>query len=1017
MAYFPISPLARSASRLRSARRRLTGALVLFALAAYAPPVGAQTDPPSDTLDALEAGFREPPVSARPKAYWDWTNGNVSLSQITYELEEARRMGMGGFDIWDVGVLVDPDSVVPAGPPFLSDASVAAIGHAVREGTRLGLELGLVISSSWNAGGTWVPPEHGAVGLFRSDVTVEGPGRFDGRLPFPDLPALYDDDERRPTIIERDPQTGLPTHYQDVAVLAHPLSGDSLLADPGQIIDLTERMGPDGRLSWAVPEGRWRITRYVSTGTGQPLMVPSPNSRGLMLDHFSAPAMAANLDYIIGRLAPAIGPFEETALDYLYTDSYEVNTAIWTSGLPEAFYERNGYRLVPYLPALDGFVVESPEVTDRFLYDFGKTLSDLIIENHYAKGREISHRHGLKFYAEAGGPGPPIHNIPFEDLKALGALDVPRGEFWNRHPRGEEHQNQLQIVKGPASAAHQYDQPSVEAEAFTSTWLWQEGPAELKPLADRAFTEGLSRIVYHTFPHVPPEAGEPGWVYNFGTLVYPGRVWWPKSEPFHGYLARTSFMLQQGHFVGDVLYYYGDRAPNFVTYEHPKPPPGYDFDVTNSDVILNRMEIEDGQIVLPHGQRYEILVLPHERAIRLEVLERLEELVKAGLTLVGPKPERSLTLKNRRDRDQAVQAIAARMWGDVDSARVQERPYGEGRIVWGKPLEEVLRERGLGPDVRFESDADSAAFAFIHRRVGADDVYFVRNGRDAWADVQATFRLEGKVPERWDPVAGRAAPQRIYRRTSQGTEVPLKLGPYGSTFVVFRSKPAAAHVTALTYEGSEDLAPEDLPESRDGRLLAWRDGAYRMETSEGTATSVEVEDVPAPTEIGGPWEVSFPHGWGAPASMTFPELVSWTDVEGEAVRHFSGIAAYHNTFEVPPEALAENRRVALDLGDVREVAEVWVNGRRQGILWHAPYAVDVTDAVLPGQNHLVVEVANVLNNRLVGDAKKPEAQRRTKSNVAKLPSAWKDPWAEAPLKTSGLLGPVRLRFAEEVGLD
>ena len=665
------------------------GALTLCGMAMLmaCPATQAQTLAAPDTLDALRADFQDPPISARPKALWDWTNGNVSLSQITREMEEAWQMGMGGFDIWDVGVLVDPDSLVPAGPPFLSDESVAAIGHAVREGTRLGLELGLVISSSWNAGGTWVPPEHGAAGLFRSSADVEGPGHFDGRLPFPDLPTLYDNDERRPTIITRDSATGLPTHYRDVAVLAYPLRPDSAISDTARILNLTGQLGKGGRLRWDVPEGAWRITRYVSTGTGQPLMVPSTNSRGLMLDHFSAEAMTANLDYIIGRLEPEIGPFEETALDYLYTDSYEGNTAIWTPGLAEIFRQRNGYSLIPYLPVLDGFTVESPEVTDRFRYDFGKTLSDLIIENHYAHGREISHRHGLKFYAEAGGPGPPVHNVPFEDLKALGALDVPRGEFWNTHPYGEEHQNQLQIVKGPASAAHQYNQPSVEAEAFTSTWLWQEGPAEMKPLADRAFVEGLSRIVYHTFPHVPPEAGEPGWVYNFGTLVYPGRVWWPMSKPFHLYLGRTSFMLQQGHFVGDVLYYYGDRAPNFVTYEHPKPPSGYDFDVTNSDIIVSFGEWERNprlQAKTLVGLRY--ATLPPDLALALR------HQIPPGVDHQVPQTRPAWRYRPTSPR--------------VDPAGMQT---ARRRNHQGPSLEGSRASAGLGAAAAFGLEADAAA--------------------------------------------------------------------------------------------------------------------------------------------------------------------------------------------------------------------------------------------------------------------------------------------------------------------
>jgi hypothetical protein len=273
-------------------------------------------------------------------------------------------------------------------------------------------------------------------------------------------------------------------------------------------------------------------------------MLPSPNSNGLMLDHFSAAAQEANMAYIFKRLKETLGSLKNRSLKYLYEDSYEVNSAVWTPLLPEEFKKRTGYNLIPYLPVLDGYTVGSNETTERFLYDFTKVLSNLIIENHYAKGRQLSEREGLGFYAEAGGPGKPIHNVPFEDLKALGSLTVPRGEFWNKHGQLEK----LQIVKGISSAAHIYNQRYVEAEAFTSVWLWQEGPGELKPLADRAMCEGLNRFVYHTFPHTPPEsAGRGGCINSAPLSIHEWLV--AEIRRLSPLLARCSYLLQQGEFV------------------------------------------------------------------------------------------------------------------------------------------------------------------------------------------------------------------------------------------------------------------------------------------------------------------------------------------------------------------------------------------------------------------------------------------------------------------------------------
>jgi hypothetical protein len=472
--------------------------LIFLFLSAVGTPAFAQQQV-AGPKKTLEAGFINPPLIARPKALWPWVNGNFSLSQITFEMEQAKAKGMGGFDIWDVGTTIDPDNLVPDGPPFLSDASLQGIKHAVEEGDRLGLEIGLISSSSWNAGGSWVKPEHGAMGLFKKDTVITGPAVFQASIPFPSIPEVRRRGEK--TLLQRDVVTGLPVYYKEVGLIAHPLNADSSISGAAAVIDLQkDKAASSGAITWNVPAGKWRITRYVCAPTGQPLMIPSPLSNGLMLDHFSAAAQEANLAYIFKRLKEALGSLKNRSLKYIYEDSYEVNSAVWTPLLPEEFLKKTGYSLIPYLPVLDGYTVGSKETTERFLYDFTKLLSDLIITNHYAKGRQLSEQEGLGFYAEAGGPGKPIHNVPFEDLKALGSLTVPRGEFWNKHGDLDK----LQIIKGIASAAHIYNQRYVEAEAFTSVWLWQEGPAELKPLADRAMCEGLNRFVYHTFPHTPP---------------------------------------------------------------------------------------------------------------------------------------------------------------------------------------------------------------------------------------------------------------------------------------------------------------------------------------------------------------------------------------------------------------------------------------------------------------------------------------------------------------------------------
>ena len=906
---------------------------------------------------------------------------------------------MGGFDIWDIGTNIDPNNVVPAGPAFLSDESVQAIAHVIREADRIGLELGLTFSSSWNAGGSWVKPEHGAMGLFRKDTIVTGPANFSAAIPFPAIPAMYGEGR---TLLSFDSVTGLPVYYKEVALLAHPMQQDSVIRSVSQVISLQSFLNSYGVLNWNVPAGKWRIIRYVCAPTGQPLAIPSTNSQGLMLDHFSADAQRANMAYIFGRLLPVTGSLKSRSLKYLYADSYEVNSAVWTPLLPEEFKKRKGYSLMNHLPLLDGFTVPSDTVT-RFLFDFRKTLSDLIIENHYALGKKLCEEQGIGFVAEAGGPGQPIHNVPFEDLKALGALTIPRGEFWNKHPQLEL----LQIVKGIASAAHIYNQKYVEAESFTSVWLWQEGPDELKPLADRAMCEGLNRFVYHTFPHTPPESGNPGWMYNFGTLINTTNGWWPKSKGFHEYLARCSYLLQQGNFVGDVAYYYGDEAPNFV------PPKkvnaslgsGYDYDVVNTDALLNKMTVKNGRIYLPHGQFYEVLVLPEQQTMNVEVAQKLQQMVQAGATIIGAKPTGSNSLNNAVKNDTTVKSVTNLMWGNNENAG--ENKYGKGKVIWKKNIRDVLLAKGVGPDLSYRTANKSDSLDFIHRVDGGRHIYFIRNIKADAVNAFVSFRVNGLKPEIWDAETGAITPIPLIKKVKGGIEVPLSFDKFGSMFIVFSSPDAKR--SASTLDEQFLTGNNRLINTNGGLALTGSDNELGKKTINLFSENVSL---PPSIALNGPWELRFEQNGYAPARDTFRVLIPLNLSSKDGIKYFSGSVSYHHVFTLTSEQLKKEMRLLLKLGMVREIAEVYLNGKRLGVAWHAPFQLDITDALQPGENKLIVEVVNTINNGLIGDARLSPNNRKMKSNITKLPNAWNMPFAEAPLLNAGLLGPVSIQYAQ-----
>ncbi len=962
--------------------------------ATWSPEKPATTARADDRLSP--EAFADPPLQARPGCFWDWLNGAITKDQITRDLEAMKRAGMRGGEIWDVAAYADPDGRVPAGPAFLGPESTRLIVHAIREADRLGLEIGLVASSGWNAGGSWIPPEHAGKGLYHSLTRVAGPGLFHQGLPLPELPKLCPRDER-----------GRPIYLSEVAVLALPYDETKTIADRGRILDLTDKIGPEARLRWDVPAGDWTILRFVCANHGQQLIVPSPKSGGPMIDFFEPAATEFHLRHIVSAILKDLGrtSFQGTSFKTMEFDSMELDGFTpWNASMAAEFQRRAGYSAVRFLPVLAGWTLSDRETQERFLYDWRKTVSDRLIESHYVTGRRFLSSYGVNLIAEAGGPGPPIWDSnPVDGIKALGAVDIPRGEFWIRH-RG------IFLVKEIASAAHVYDKRLVDAESFTTWRRWVDGPLNHKAIADRALGEGLNSFSLHTFASSPPEAGLPGWVYHAGTDINPAVPWWPMASGLMDYLARCSYMLRQGWFVADVCYFYGDQAPNFFPplCNVPQKPllegldPRNDFDVCSSEVILRRMRVEKGRIVLPDGMSYAALVLPEQDPIPSEVLAKVRALLADGATVIGRRrPTGVPGLQDREKNARDMERWTDEIWGRSEppnqgaAPAVSIRPVGRGRFVIAADRSRALREIGIAPDfeVSGRPDGDLGPLDFIHRRTRDEDFYFVRNTTREPQALTCRFRVaaeaDGRKPEFWWPDSGRRTACREWRTTAEGrTEVRLELGALGSVFVVFR-------------KSEDSQGPELDPLARD---------------------TFRAADSPAPLNLDGTWDIEFPEGWGAPRAATFPTLQSWTESDNEGIRFFSGMATYRKTFELP-DALAERDRLFLELGDLAEIAEVTLNGRRLGLVWLPPFRIEISGALRPGRNELEIRVANLWANRLNADSLRPKAERFTRSNIDRIQT---DPTSDSsygrvprgatrpvydkipPLMRSGLFGPVRL---------
>lgn len=978
----------------------------------------AQINEVTEDYLSLQNGFINPPDESHVKTYWWWLNGAADKGRIREELISFREVGISAVDIFDIGTPDHSDtrSIVDSGPAFMSDEYLENIGYAVEVADELGMKIGLNLASSWNAGGEWIPPKHASKSLYFSKVNVNGAdNNQEIDIPFPTL--RKEDDRGRNIIIEYD-DNGRPAYYDEVAVIAKPSHKEAVYPDTSQILNLTKYLDSENNtLNWDAPEGNWDVYRYIVANSGRQVVLPSENSWGPIIDHYDADAMEFHVNYFIDRLSTVIDNIEESALSYLYLASYEARGFSWTTLLPDSFKNQHGYDVYKFLPSLhiqDSFVQSGypgDDVAQGFLYDFNQTISEMMINNHYRKGRKVANRVGLKLISESGGPGLPLHNAPVEALAALGALDIPRGEFWYKHARWTTEDvrfahgdslDLLQMVKGPAAAGNIYKKPQVEMEAFTSWRQWQTGPYDIKSIGDRAFAEGMNRVVVHGASHNPKGTGYPGIVYHAGTHYNDKRVWWPKIKPFNEYLSRISFMAQEGSFYSDVLYYHGDQAPNIVRAKNQdfSVGAGYDYEVINTDILLRDLTVEDGKLVLPGVGRYHVMVLDPSDTINPLVLDKIIELANQGGIILGKKPHEKPGLSFDEWSTEEIQTKITNHWTTVGSQNHSKENLSSGKIIDGISALEALQLLDIKPDIAYFGQKLNGPLDYIHYKTENLSYYFVRNTTDNWLTKSVKFREADKVPELWNPVTSQQHSFSVYKMLDDQISIPLTFKPNDAYFVVFR-------------EGEEDSVWEEIVNNQGvspaygitNKGYVFRDaGEVRLQKAGQTN---EFSTGNQSFSIDGEWQLEFAENWGAPTSTVLPELISWTDSENEGIKYFSGIATYHKSFDLSfnPDTLSAEYRIYLNLGDLEKVGDVWLNGDPLGITWAKPHEYDITEYIQSGDNALIVEIANVWANRVIGDARTGEDF--TTTNITNVRGT---PWEDVSLVPSGLLGPVSVEL-------
>jgi hypothetical protein len=734
------------------------------------------------------------------------------------------------------------------------------------------------------------------------------------------------------------------------------------------VIVLTGKMQPDGSLNWTPPDGNWMVLRIGYSLTGHENGPAPAEATGLEVDKLNREDVKNYLDGYLKMYADTVGPenIGKDGISWLLTDSIEVGPQNWTNNILEEFQKRRGYDARPWLPALTGVVIKSTEDTDRFLWDFRRTLGQLLAENHYGEIAEDLHSHGMSYYSEALEYHRPSLG---DDMEMRSKADVPMGAMWTWADSPEPDVDYFSDLRGAASISHIYGQNLVGAESMTSRGpAWSFSPNNLKKVADLEFALGVNRFEIHESTHQPVPDLAPGLTLGpYGLWFNRNDTWAEEGKPWIDYLARCSYMLQQGHYSADVAYFYGEEGPLTAVFGWSgvaNTPEGYGFDFVNSDVILHELSVKDGRLVTPGGTSYRILFLGgRSRRMTLPVLRRIRDLVVQGAVLAGEQPLDSPSLA---DDEKEFKRVADQLWGRGPATEKQEHKVGKGRVYTDMSPNEALTKLGVERDWEYTKPEPDAELMFVHRKLDDGDVYFVDNREDRAESANATFRVDGKSPELWDPATGETQPVS-YRIADGRTTVPLKLDPYGTAFVVFRAPTEKSNL--------------ELPAPK-GTVIDNLDSALNRD-----------------------WSVSFQTGKGIPESIGFHRLVSWTDLplpaSDEALKYYSGTATYLKTIDVPADDIAQGARLWLDLGDVRVLADVKVNDVDLGIVWKTPFKVDVTGAIKPGENRVEIKVTNLWVNRMIGD-QRPWAMKKY---------AFADfmPYkADSPLLPSGLLGPVHM---------
>lgn len=692
------------------------------------------------------------------------------------------------------------------------------------------------------------------------------------------------------------------------------------------IRNITDKMGEDGVLRWQVPSGDWRIMRFAHVPTGGRSKHGRKNLLGLECDKLSVKAAEKHWNSYTKVILDSLRATHSGVVDGIIMDSHEAGSQNWTADFIPEFTQRRGYDPTLLLPALCGYVIDDVEETQGFLQDIRRNIADLVADNYYGTFERLCRKEGVTFTAQATGNALCIVADP---ILAKSKVTKPQGEFWPIHPDGNYD------IKESSSAAHLYGKQIASAEAYTDA-KFSHSLSDLKSLADYAYAFGINEFVVCASsyqPWIDKIPGSTGGGRHY--CVNRNNTWWKYSNEFWDYQSRLAYVFRQGKPKSDLCIYLGENAPvKILTYRLPDLPGGFDFDAFTSDALINRMDAQNNKIVLPDGISYQMMILPRNGELTMRALVQIAKLVNKGAKVYGRRAvfSGSHIKENQKDFD----ALVKQLWGEDQACMSGSKSYGKGTVYWGMPLSEAIEQAGIQPDVAMQvGDTKSSMIYFTHRQLSDGEVYFLHNHKKQKESTEFTFRTMKQSAELWNPQTGKRYRLPIQSKRMGRMSIKLEFSPMDSYLIVL----------------------SDREENKSLPFAPWMASENK-------------------TELTGTWTVSFDKRMGGPIEpILFETLSDWTSHKDDRIKYYSGTASYRNAFIV--DKIKPNERFFIQLDSPVFAADISVNEKRGGTIWCSPWKCDVTDLIKSGRNQLVIQVANSLMNRMIGDSTLPQAKRVT----------------------------------------